>query len=337
MSVEVIQPGVCTTVQDLGRYGFQQHGVIVGGAMDSFATRVANLLAGNQGGEAVLELTLKGPALLFHEDLVIAICGGDMAPVLDGKRVDRNRPIWVKRGSTLQFSHAKKGCRTYLAVAGGWDVPVIMGSRSTNFRAGFGGVEGRLLQPKDRLKTNEPGEFSRFLASAFSEQAGANSSVQADWYVPKATFTYGANPVVRVIRGEHYDDFSSLSRQSFWEEDFRVTPQSDRMGYRLEGPQLTLSSPLEITSEAVTAGTIQVPPSGQPIVLLADRQTTGGYPKIGYVASVDLPVFAQLKPGDRVRFQEVSVGDAQRALWERDSELKQLRVAMELISGWRQR
>lgn len=335
MSVEVIQPGVCTTVQDLGRYGFQQHGVIVGGAMDAFSLRVANLLVGNQGGEAVLELTLKGPTLFFQEDLLIAVCGADMAPSLDGKRMHAYRPTWVKRGSTLQFSHAKKGCRAYLAVAGGWDVPVVMESRSTNFRAGFGGFNGRMLQPKDQLKTGEPGEFSRFLATRYAERAGARSFAQADWYVPKALFTYEANPVVRVIRAEQYGDFSPQSRHSFWEEAFQVTPQSDRMGYRLDGPQLTLSSPLELTSEAVTAGTIQVPPSGQPIVLLADRQTTGGYPKIGYVASVDLPVFAQLKPGDGVRFQEITVGDAQSALFEREVELKQLRVAMELTSGWR--
>ncbi|KQL49463.1 KipI antagonist [Brevibacillus choshinensis] len=335
MSVEIIQPGVCTTVQDMGRYGYQQHGVIVGGAMDSFAMRMANMLVGNQPKDAVLELTLKGPSLLFHEDLLIAVCGGDFAPVIDGKRVASNRAVWIKRGSTLQFSHVKQGCRAYLAAAGGWDVPVVMESRSTNFRAGFGGFEGRMLRAKDLLKTNAPGEYSRFLASKLAKQAGSDSFVQADWYVPKAMFTYLRNEMVRVIRGEQYDDFTAQSCRQFWEQSFHVSPQSDRMGYRLAGPQLSLSSPMELTSEGVTTGTIQVPPSGQPIVLLADRQTIGGYPKIGYVASVDLPIFAQLKPGNVVHFQEVSVGEAQKALFDREMELRQLRVAMELTSGWR--
>ncbi|WNC17426.1 biotin-dependent carboxyltransferase family protein [Brevibacillus brevis] len=335
MSMEVIQPGVCTTVQDLGRYGFQQHGVIVGGAMDPLAMRVANMLVGNRQRDAVLELTLKGPSLLLQKDLLLAVCGGDFAPTVDGKRIAPNRPVWVKRGSTLQFSHAKQGCRAYLAVAGGFDVPMLMDSRSTNFRSGFGGFEGRMLQAKDVLSTRPPGEYSRHLACNYADAAGENAFSQADWHVPRSLFPYIAEPVVRVIRGEQYSGFSTESRERFWKEPFRVTPQSDRMGYRLDGPPLTLSSPLEMTSEAVTAGTIQVPPSGQPIVLLADRQTIGGYPKIGYVATVDLPIFAQLKPGDVVRFREVSVGEAQHALYARERELKQLQVAMELTTGWR--
>lgn len=335
MSMEVIQPGVCTTVQDLGRYGFQQHGVIVGGAMDPLAMRVANMLVGNRQGDAVLELTLKGPSLLLQKDLLLAVCGGDFAPTVDGKRIAPNRPVYVKRGSTLQFSHAKQGCRAYLAVAGGFDVPMLMDSRSTNFRSGFGGFEGRMLKAKDVLPTRPPGEYSRHLACKYADAAGENAFSQADWHVPRSLFPYIQEPVVRVIRGEQYSGFSTESRERFWEEPFRVTPQSDRMGYRLDGPPLTLSSPLEMTSEAVTAGTIQVPPSGQPIVLLADRQTIGGYPKIGYVATVDLPIFAQLKPGDVVRFREVSVGEAQHALYARERELKQLQVAMELTTGWR--
>jgi len=335
MSVEVMLPGVCTTVQDAGRYGFQQHGVIVGGAMDPVAMRMANMLVGNQPGEAVLELTLKGPSLRFHEDFLIAVCGGDFAPAIDGQRIAGNRAVWVRRGSTLQFSRAKKGCRAYLAVAGGWDVPVVMNSRSTNFRAGFGGHEGRMLRANDWLRANSPGEFSRFLASRLAKQAGANSFAQAGWHVPPSAFPCIANPTVRVIRGEQYDDFTADSREHFWSQPFQVSPQSDRMGYRLAGPQLSLSAPLELTSEAVTAGTIQVPPSGQPIILLADRQTIGGYPKIGCVASVDLPIFAQLKPGDVLCFQEISVGEAQRALYEREMELRQLQVAIQLTAEWR--
>lgn len=335
MSVEVIQPGVLTTVQDLGRIGYQQHGVIVGGAMDTFAARIANMLVGNQPTDAVLELTLKGPSLLFHEDLLIAVCGGNFVPSIDGRRMPANRPVWVRRGSILQFSHARQGCRAYLAVAGGWDVPVVMRSRSTNFRAGFGGYEGRMLQGKDVVKSGAPGDYSRYLASELAKQAGTNPFIQTDWFVPKTMLAYMGQSVIRVMQGEQYPDFTNQSQKDFWAQSFQVTPQSDRMGYRLSGPILSLSSPLELTSEAVTVGTIQVPPSGQPIILLADRQTIGGYPKIGYVATVDLPVFAQLKPGDTVRFQPVSVRDAQKWLYERELELKQLRVAMQLAAGWR--
>lgn len=333
--MEVIQSGLSTTVQDLGRYGFQQHGVTVGGAMDSLALRTANLLVGNQETDAVLELTLKGPKLLCHEDMLVAICGGNLSATVDGKPVLSNRPVWMKKGSILQFGMAKKGCRAYLAAAGGWDVPIVLGSRSTNTRAGFGGFQGRLLQEGDLLKTNSQGAFSIHLTQLMAKKAGAAPLYEAEWYVPDRMFSYRSEQTVRVMRGEQFDAFSADSLQHFFGQAFQVTPQSDRMGYRLSGPRLELASPLELISAAVSAGTIQVPPNGHPIILLADRQTIGGYPKIGHVATADLPVLAQLKPGETIHFQEVSLHEAQQALYNRELALQRIRLGMELNVGWR--
>lgn len=338
MSMEVISPGLYTTVQDLGRYGYQRHGIIVGGAMDTLAMRMANLLVGNDPNAAVLELTLKGPVLLLHEDMLLAVCGADMQPAVDGKRIRSNRPVWVKKGSTLKFAHAKKGCRAYLAVAGGWDVPPVMGSRSTNVRAGFGGAWGRTLREKDRLQLGKSSELGRL----FAEQLRARSMTQhagcseMGWFVPPHVFPYQKEAVIRVMRGAEFDHFTKESRQHFFAQSYQLATQSDRMGYRLEGPELALESPLELISAAVSTGTIQVPPNGQPIILLADRQTVGGYPKIGHVATVDLPILAQLRPGDRVQFQEVSLREAQQALYEQETALQQIRLGIEINAGWRQ-
>lgn len=335
MSIEVVSPGLCTTVQDLGRYGYQRHGVNVSGAMDTVAAQMANMLVGNHRNDAVLEVTLKGPTLLFHKDMLVAICGGDFSPTINKKPVLTNRAVWIRSGSILQFSHAKQGCRTYLAAAGGWDVPNVMGSRSTNLRAGFGGFAGRMLQTGERLGHNPLNPYSLFLAKQLEQKAADTSFSCTDWYIPASSFAKSREAVVRVIRGDQFEDFTVESRQSFFEQPFQVSPQSDRMGYRLTGPTLALTSPLELISAAVTTGTIQVPPDGQPIILMADRQTIGGYPKIGYVASVDLPMIAQLRPGEAVRFQEISLHDAQRALYEREMMLKDIKLGMELTVGWR--
>ncbi|UED72540.1 biotin-dependent carboxyltransferase family protein [Brevibacillus sp. DP1.3A] len=335
MSIEVVSPGLCTTVQDRGRYGYQRHGVNVGGAMDTLALQMANMLVGNHRDEAVLELTMKGPTLLFQKDMLVAICGGDLSPTINKNPIKSNRAVWVKSGSMLQFGHAKQGCRAYLAVAGGWDVPIVMGSRSTNLRAGFGGLAGRMLQAGDRLEHNPQSSFSLYLAKQLEQKARGAAFSNTNWFIPFGYVTKSREAIVRVIRGDQFDDFTSESRQSFFEQAFQVSPQSDRMGYRLTGPTLALTSPLELISAAVTMGTIQVPPDGQPIILMADRQTIGGYPKIGYVATVDLPIIAQLRPGETMRFQEISLHDAQRALYERERTMNEIKLGMELTVGRR--
>jgi antagonist of KipI len=331
MSITVLEPGLLTSLQDLGRFGYQQFGVVVSGAMDTFALRVANTLVANQEDAAGLEITLRGPVLHFEQDLLIAICGADLTPTVDGHVAKLGRPMAVRQGSVLRFGESRHGCRAYLAIAGGIDVPPVMGSRSTYLRAQFGGLEGRALRAGDVLKTHaSPPSVARRV------QRWLDAANPAPLYCPSwtavETQVVSNDPVivVRAIRGAQFDWFDTASQQSFFSTEFEVTPQSDRMGYRLAGPRLRLRSDREMISEAVTAGTIQVPSAGQPIVLMADRQTTGGYPKIADAATVDLSALAQARPGDKIRFQEISIEAAQQLIRTRQANLEMLKQALVL-------
>jgi antagonist of KipI len=334
MSVLVIRPGLLTTAQDLGRFGYQKHGVIVSGAMDPFAHRVANLLVGNAESEATLEMTLKGPVLEFETDALISLCGADLSPTIEGRPLPLWKPILVQRGQVLQFGTCRFGTRAYLAIAGGWQLPLVMGSRSTYLRAGLGGYQGRALREGDRLPVGSWSPASRELAEQLRQRQGSGVFAAMDWGVTAELLpAYHSAPVIRAMRGNHFDLFSAKSREAFFSEPFRVTPQSDRMGYRLDGPSLTLSQPYELISEAVSFGTVQVPAEGKPIVLLADRQTTGGYPKIAQIATVDLPVIAQTKPGDLIRFTEVGRGEAERLYLEREQHIRMLKLGIQWKLG----
>ncbi|MED0681185.1 biotin-dependent carboxyltransferase family protein [Aneurinibacillus thermoaerophilus] len=327
MRIKVLRPGLLTTIQDLGRYGFQKQGIIASGAMDPFALRMANLLVGNEENAAALEITLMGPRLEFESDTLISICGADLSPEVDGKPILLWRPVYVRGGSVLAFRGCTSGCRAYLAVAGGFNVEKVLGSRSTYLRAHIGGYKGRALQEGDRLEFGEPSEWGAWQMRMLAAAGGRS----ADWTISSEVFpAYGKNPVVRVIRGAQFDCFTPESRQQFFASAFRVTPQSDRMGYRLQGPQLSLAAPLEMISEAVAPGTIQVPSEGQPIALLADRQTVGGYPKIAQIISVDLPVIAQVKPGEKIRFQEVSLEEAEMLYLTREEQIQQVKQGIAL-------
>ncbi|SEN22726.1 biotin-dependent carboxyltransferase family protein [Lihuaxuella thermophila] len=332
MSLKVIRAGLLTTIQDLGRFGMQKHGVIVSGAMDPFALRIGNLLVGNEEGEAALEMTMLGPSLLFQRDSFIAICGGDLSPRLNGEKIPGWRPVFVRRGSILEFGAPVSGCRAYLTVAGGFDIPLVMESRSTYLRAGIGGFQGRALKEGDVLNLRTPSEQVIKRMRHRSEAAGSRSFLVSEWSVSSGFLAdyRKKNPVIRALPGGQWNRFTSDSREKFFSQEFQVTGQSDRMGYRLEGPKLSLSGPLELISEAVSNGTIQVPPSGNPIILLADRQTTGGYPKIAQIASVDLPLIAQVKPGEKIRFQPVTLEEAQELYRKREMEIEMLKQSIAL-------
>ncbi|AKG34419.1 5-oxoprolinase subunit C family protein [Paenibacillus durus] len=343
MSIRIHKPGLLTTVQDLGRTGYGKYGVIVSGAMDCSAHRIANWIAGNDDSAAVLEITLSGFAAEFGQDHWIAITGGQMTPVIDGRDVPMWRPVFVRKGSRLVFKRPVSGCRAYLAVSGGLDVPVVMGSRSTYLRAGIGGFEGRALRAGDELPVGPaplrnphpfPGEREsrQSKASTISGAAGEDGSFYAvSWAVPWSVIpAYSPNPEIRFVRGRQWDDFTLRSLQAFVESSYKVTPQSDRMGYRLAGPPLMLESPREYLSEAVALGTVQIPADGQPIVLMADRQTLGGYPKIAQVISVDLPVMAQAAPGEHVAFREVSPEEAESLYLRGERKLKRLEMMIRL-------
>ncbi|AIE58997.1 biotin-dependent carboxyltransferase family protein [Bacillus methanolicus] len=324
--ITVIKPGLLTSVQDLGRFGFQKYGVIVSGVMDPLAHRISNLLVGNEENEPTLELTLLGPMIEFKENALISICGGDLSPSVNGKPVRLWRSVFVKKGSLLQFGPCKIGCRAYLAVAGGFNVPTIMNSSSTYLRAEIGGFNGRALKAGDQLKFGSPSNLSTRIIKHLVKGLGNQQFVEMEWSVATDLIPiHRNNPAIRVMRGKQFHLFTKESQFNFFHKPFEVTTQSDRMGYRLKGPKLKLENAEEMISEAVNFGTIQVPSDGDPIVLLADRQTTGGYPKIAQIASVDLPLMAQAKPGDSINFTEISHDEAQHLLLERERKIQQFK------------
>lgn len=331
MSLTVLKPGLLAAIQDLGRYGYQKYGVAIGGAMDEPAARVANWLVGNDDREAVLELTLTGTELRAECDLWIAVCGGDMGAVANnGEAVPLWRPVWVSEGTVVSFRHYRSGCRTYVAIAGGLKANEKMGSRSTYLRGGIGGLDGRTLRAGDRLEARRTE-----LPDLTIDRLESSPSGRLKWPLWHAGgFAVAPREVhaVRLMPGEHQHYLSAEGQASLYDMVFRIGSSSDRMGYRLQGVrQLELGEHAkELVSEPVAHGTIQLPPDGNPIVLLADRQTTGGYPRIGQVASVDIPVFAQLKPGDGIKFYPVTHSEAERLKLESELDMDQLRAVIGL-------
>ncbi|HEX7055524.1 MAG TPA: biotin-dependent carboxyltransferase family protein [Burkholderiales bacterium] len=312
MSVCVLRPGLFSTLQDLGRYGHQHLGIVPCGAMDPVSHAMANALVGNDEGEATLECTVVGPELRFEQDALVALYGA--ACEGRGARLPANRPVLVPAGETVSIGTAVRGTRAYLAVAGGFRVPPVLGSRSTYAPAGFGGLAGRALRSGDRLPTVEP--LAELSAERFSRLSGVLARGRlrtVRWSVPELTLPRAGTLLVRAMEGRHRAQFDAASQAAFFSHEWRVSPSSDRIGYRLEGPRLQRAKPLDVLSEPTCLGTVQVPNDGCPIVLMADHQTTGGYPKIAELASADMPQLAQLPAGARVRFLACSVEEAQHA------------------------
>jgi antagonist of KipI len=307
--IEVLDGGMLTTVQDLGRYGYQRYGVPVSGALDLFALRAGNRLVRNADEAAALEITLVGPHLRFLSPAVMAITGADLDPRLDGRSVPMWQAVTVDEGATLAFGDVRDGVRAYLAVAGGLDVPPVLGSRSTYTRSKLGGIEGRALQAGDRL---------RGLARPIVEGGCGR-------HLPRRLVpTYGHQHALRVVLGPQDDAFSEEGLRAFLTSTYQVSDESDRIGYRLKGPTITHRAGPDIISDGIPLGAVQVPADGQPIVLLADRGTTGGYTKIATVISADLPRLAQAMPADEVTFSRVTLEDAYVALREQESRLDQI-------------
>ena len=326
MTIEVLKPGALSTLQDLGRFGYQRYGVIVDGAMDERAHRVANLLVGNRESEATLEITLVGPTLAFDNAVVIAISGADLSPRVGDREVPMDRPVRLRAGSVLEFGRRRSGCRAYLAIRGGYAVAPVMGSKSTYLRGGFGGFAGRALRKGDAIAIGRPDDATAAIAIGSDDDAA--------FVAPPSPWVAGTSPVttetppVRVVTGPQWPFFTDVAQHDFATSAFTLTPNSDRMGYRLEGAKLALREPIEMISEGVSFGTIQVPPDGNPIILMADCQTTGGYPKIAQVASVDLPALAQMMPGQAMRFEPISLERAQELYLAREREFVQLRESI---------
>jgi antagonist of KipI len=320
MKMIVTRAGFLTSVQDLGRLGFRQFGVSSGGALDPFALRIANLLVGNDESAAGLEITFGGLRLQAVDERVVAWCGGEFDVRVGSTALSAGHAAFVRAGEELRFEPPRAGCRSWLAVSGGIDVPIALGSRSTDLRANFGGFEGRALRDGDELLLGETGRL---------ETAGTERI--SSWSAPEPwSETAPVSPVLRFVRGDGWKLFDDLMLRRFTNETFAVSPDSDRMGVRLDGAGLEPEISGDLISEAVAPGTIQVPPSGKPILLLGDCQTIGGYPKIAHVITVDLGIAAQLRAGDTVHFSEVSLAEAHRLLFERESELGRFRIGLSL-------
>ncbi|HHV06855.1 MAG TPA: biotin-dependent carboxyltransferase [Firmicutes bacterium] len=317
--LEVVMPGLLTTVQDRGRHGYQAFGMPVAGAVDEYALRIANILVGNPEGAAALEMTLLGPQLKVLAPTKLALTGADLGAEINGQEFPRWQTVAVATGDEITFKAATSGCRGYLAVAGGIDVPEVMGSRSTYLRGKIGGLDGRALKVGDHINANSA-------AAKKNIQTGAQLA-------PELMPRYEGPITLRVILGPQDDHFTPTGQEIFLSSKYQVTTDADRMGCRLEGATIEHAAGADIISDGIPLGAVQVPGHGLPIIMLADRQTTGGYPKIATVASVDLSHIAQAKPGDEISFEAISRSEAIQLLKEREAALNEWAKSLPEASG----
>jgi biotin-dependent carboxylase-like uncharacterized protein len=303
----VLKPGLFTTVQDLGRFGYLKYGVPASGAMDQFSLVAANLLVGNQSSGACLETTLIGPELQVLSETQIAVTGAACSLRINGKTVPMWRTLRAKKGDVVSFGNVQNGCRTYLSARGGINVPLLLGSRSTYARGGFGGLDGRPLRNGDTI-----------------ESLGA-SPLTVEYSMPEELVPQFADRVeARVVLGPQADMFTDAGVETFLSGLFKVTSEADRMGYRLDGPTIEHKGRADIVSDALLPGAVQVPKNGRPILVMREAQTTGGYPKIAVVISPDLSLLGQAKPGSSIKFSKVSLSEAQEESREFLKLLKRL-------------
>ena len=312
-TLHIVRPGVLTSVQDLGRRGYQRYGIPVCGAMDSVSLRIANILVGNPENSAALEMTAVGPTVEFSEESVIAITGANLEPRLDGTPIPSWKSVGVPRGSTLSFGVPRDGLRAYLAVAGGIDVPPVMDSRSTDLKGGFGGHEGRALADRDALPVGISPHETVPVGVGLPEHLSRQP-------------TYGQRFSIRIVLGPQDDAFTEAGLSALLSSEYAVSVDSDRTGCRLEGPMIEHLDGPDIVSDGTALGSIQVPGGGEPIILLADRGTTGGYAKIATVISPDIGLLAQAMPGAKIRFEKVSVAQAREMLFEQESMVREIKA-----------
>ncbi|WDV44233.1 biotin-dependent carboxyltransferase family protein [Clostridiaceae bacterium M8S5] len=310
--IMVLTQGFLTTIQDGGRIGFQQYGVPVSGVMDRYSYRIANILVGNDEEQAVLEITMLGPKLKFTSPEIIAITGGDLSPMINGKQIPMYRSVKVNKGDILAFGELKNGCRSYIAFTGGIDVPIVMGSRSTYLKGKIGGYRGRELNKGDIVDIiNYDSEYKVRLLSK------------------KHISIYENKIDIRVVLGPQNEYFTKHGIDTFLSDTYTITNECDRMGFRLDGAEIEHINGADIISDGIEFGAIQISGNGKPIIMMADRQTTGGYTKIANVISVDLPKIAQAKPGDKISFKVVSIKEAQDIYVEEENKLKSIEFEVE--------
>ena len=317
LRIKVLSPGPLSTVQDAGRFGYMRSGFSPNGAMDGYSMALANILVGNLPGEGVIEMTMLGMHVSFDGDALIAATGADMAPTLNGEEMPMYRAVTVHAGDVVRFGAARSGMRAYLAVAGGFDLPLVMGSMSTNLKCALGGFRGRKLQAGDVI-----GLRASFDATLLGQRQAESEN------------DYPAAITVRVLLGPQDDHFTDKGIATFLKSRYTVSGQSDRMGVRLEGAKIENKNGVDIISDGVATGSVQIPAAGTPIIMMADRQTTGGYAKIATVISADLKKIAQARPGTTVRFAAVTEKEALALKKEEADKLAALERRL-LSAQWR--
>jgi antagonist of KipI len=321
MSLKILKTGMLDTVQDLGRFGYQQGGINPTGAMDKYSATIANILVGNEPGEAVIEIHFPAPAIFFDQPAMIALSGADFEANINGKPIPINYPVIVNKNITLQFHSPKNKSRCYLAVNGGMKIIEWLNSYSTNLKAEAGGFEGRKLLKDDIINLNNEAddykltdnEDFKILPWKANEEFGTDSTYE-----------------VMVVKGSEWDWLDLSSQEKFLKNPFFISHNSDRMGYRLASEPLHPGANTELVSSAVSFGTIQLLPDGQLIILMADHQTTGGYPRLGNIISVHLPMLAQMKVGDKIHFIFTDHQTAENLLLKQHQHLMQLEIACKL-------
>lgn len=306
-TIKITNPGLFTTIQDKGRWGYQRFGMSVAGAMDHFSLRVANMLVGNTEYDAVLETTFLGPEIIFNCDEIISITGADMSPKINGNPVSMWTSIFVQKGDKLNFSGVKSGLRGYIAFSRGLDIPEIMDSKSTFVRGSLGGFEGRKLKSGDEI-------------SLGNKNLNDTGSYIPKEFIPK----YKSDSTVRVVMGPQDDYFTEESKEIFLNSKYTITSEADRMGYRLDGPKIAHKEGADIISDGIVFGSIQIPGHGSPIVMMADRQTTGGYTKIATVITPDLSILAQMGPGSTMDFKAISIEESHEVYKEYENKFKEI-------------
>jgi antagonist of KipI len=317
MSITIVKAGILDTIQDQGRYGYQQYGINPGGAMDKYAMQVANALAGNELKEAVIEIHFPASVFLFNEPCIIALAGAELGASINGEYIPVLQPIAVGKNDVLQFERPAKGARSYLAVRGGFMLGKWLNSNSTNLKAGTGGVRGRALQKNDELK----------LKVIYKSRLTAHSVLP---WKADIDFDEGAEKAIRILTGNEWSWLTEEAKEIFQGQEFIIDNNSDRMGYRLSGHTLSAKRTEELVSSAVGFGTIQLLPGGMPILLMADHQTTGGYPRIGHVISADHTRLAQMKAGDALFFKIAEQEEAESLYIKQQQHLLQLQTACKL-------
>lgn len=300
MSTKITRPGIMSTLLDAGRTGYRHIGIGSGGAMDRFALGLANYLVGNDDKAAVIEMHFPAPEIIVEQDTIMALTGADFSATLDGMPLPPWRAFTVKKDAVLRFVKPILGARAYLAVSGGWQAQKWLGSYSTQLRLGAGGHAGRALQKDDRIS---------FLSNADSF---AESKI-LPWHISQAELDSFYQPLdqIRCVQGPEYELLDDTAKDNFEKQDFIISQQSDRMGYRLDSPPVMTTPASEMISSATDAGTIQILPGGRCIILMADHQTTGGYPRIASVIKSDLPSLAQAGPGQKIRFKMIGLKEAE--------------------------